>query len=235
MVHATHLTDEDRAAAGRHAHDGVPLPDHRTRPGRRHRSGPGPGRRGQPAVPGLATATPSSTCSRRPGRSSWTSGCATERRGHFAADELLTATVAGHAALGWPDAGRIGRGRGPTWSPSPWTRSRTAGSTRAVLAAAVVFAAVRGRRTPRRGRRSADRPRRPAPPGRRRTRPARRRDRGGAGGDRLLVDSIGELVTNDPASARAARSGSSGTRHWSSRTVGSPGSGRATKPRRPSG
>jgi cytosine/adenosine deaminase-related metal-dependent hydrolase len=35
----------------------------------------------------------------------------TERRGHFTAEDLLSAvTVAGHAALGWPDAGTIAVG-----------------------------------------------------------------------------------------------------------------------------
>ena len=35
----------------------------------------------------------------------------TERRGHFTAEELLTsATVTGHEALGWTDAGRIAPG-----------------------------------------------------------------------------------------------------------------------------
>ena len=48
----------------------------------------------------------------------------TERRGHFAAAELLAAaTVAGHAALGWPDAGAIAVGRaGRPGHGARWTR-----------------------------------------------------------------------------------------------------------------
>ncbi len=62
----------------------------------------------------------------------------TERRGNFAADELLdAATVRGHAALGWPDAGRIAVGaRADLVSVALDTR-RTAGCA----PEAIVFAA----------------------------------------------------------------------------------------------
>ena len=196
-VHATHLTDDDRTAARRHRHRRLPLPDHRTRPGRRHRPGPRARRRRQPAVPRQRQPR-----RHRPVRGgarggAATSGCATERRGHFAAAELLAAaTVAGHAALGWADAGtHRRRAPGPTWSPSGWTRS------------------ARPDDRPRRPRRCSP----PRPPTSRHVvvdgrevvrdgvhllRPtwprAARRGRGGVAVS-LLDRGIGELVTNDPA------------------------------------
>lgn len=47
----------------------------------------------------------------------------TRRRGHFSADDLATAlTAAGHACLGWPEAGEIAPGAYATWSRCRWTR-----------------------------------------------------------------------------------------------------------------
>ena len=74
----------------------------------------------------------------------------TERRGHFAAAELLdAATAAGHAALGWPDAGTIavGAARRPG--------HRRAGHGRAPPASTPAAARLRGdrRRRAARGRR----------------------------------------------------------------------------------
>jgi formiminoglutamate deiminase len=63
----------------------------------------------------------------------------TERRGHFAADELLAAaTLAGHRALGWPDAGRIAEGQRADLVTVDLAGVRTAG---AEPLGAAVFAA----------------------------------------------------------------------------------------------
>jgi len=64
---------------------------------------------------------------------------ATERRGHFSAAELLTAaTVTGHAALGWDDAGTIATGRRADLVAVSLESVRTAG----VDPAGLVFAAT---------------------------------------------------------------------------------------------
>jgi len=65
-----------------------------------------------------------------------------ERRGHFATDELLTAaTAAGHASLGWPDAGVIAPGSRADLVSVRLDSVRTAGFDPADAAAAAVFAA----------------------------------------------------------------------------------------------
>ena len=57
------------------------------------------------------TPTPSSTCSRRRGPSSWTSGWPRSRAATSRPEELLVAATEGGArSLGWPDAGRIAPG-----------------------------------------------------------------------------------------------------------------------------
>jgi cytosine/adenosine deaminase-related metal-dependent hydrolase len=62
-----------------------------------------------------------------------------ERRGHFAAAELLhAATAAGHAALGWPDAGAIEPGARADLVTVRLDTPRTVG----VDPAAIVFAAT---------------------------------------------------------------------------------------------
>ena len=72
---ARHPPDRRRhRAARRLRHRGVPVPDHRARPRRRHRPGPRARRRRARRCRSAATSTPSSTCSRRPGRWSCTSG-----------------------------------------------------------------------------------------------------------------------------------------------------------------
>ncbi|WP_229073133.1 formimidoylglutamate deiminase [Actinoplanes sp. DH11] len=64
---------------------------------------------------------------------------ATRRRGHFGAGELLTAaTAAGHASLGWPDAGEIAVGRRADLVAVSLDSVRTAGTDPAGL----VFAAT---------------------------------------------------------------------------------------------
>ena len=72
-VHATHLTAEDVSAPRRQRHRHLHVPHHRTRPRRRHR--PGRSRCGTraPRSSSAPTSTPSSTCSKRPARSRWTS------------------------------------------------------------------------------------------------------------------------------------------------------------------
>ncbi|HWL96553.1 MAG TPA: formimidoylglutamate deiminase [Nocardioidaceae bacterium] len=65
---------------------------------------------------------------------------ATQRRGHWNADELLTAaTSAGHASLGFPDAGRISVGAPADLVTVDLESTRTAGTGRGAEAA--VFAA----------------------------------------------------------------------------------------------
>jgi formiminoglutamate deiminase len=65
---------------------------------------------------------------------------ATQRRGHWSADELLTAaTSAGHASLGFPDAGRIAVGAPADLVTVDLESLRTAGTGRGAEAA--VFAA----------------------------------------------------------------------------------------------
>jgi formiminoglutamate deiminase len=66
-----------------------------------------------------------------------------EQRGHFAADELLrAATAAGHAALGWADAGVLAPGARADLVTVRLDTVRTAGFDPAETAAAVVFAAT---------------------------------------------------------------------------------------------
>jgi formiminoglutamate deiminase len=68
-----------------------------------------------------------------------------EHRGHFGVDELLSAaTLAGHAALGWSDAGRLAVGARADLVTVGLDTVRTAGFDPADPAAAVVFAAVAG-------------------------------------------------------------------------------------------
>ena len=84
-----------------------------------------------------------------------------EQRGHFDAGELLgAATAAGHAALGWPDAGRLAPGARADLVTVGLDTVRTAGYDPSDVAAGVVFAAERRRRPPRGGGRPGRRPRR---------------------------------------------------------------------------
>ena len=73
-VHATHLTDADIALLGGSGTGVCLCPTHRARPRRRHRPGPRAARRGRRRCRWAATSTPSSTCSKRPGRWRCTSG-----------------------------------------------------------------------------------------------------------------------------------------------------------------
>ena len=67
----------------------------------------------------------------------------TERRGHFSAAELLhAATAAGHAALGWADAGTIAPGARADLVTVRLDTVRTAGAAPADAVAAVVFGAT---------------------------------------------------------------------------------------------
>ncbi len=66
-----------------------------------------------------------------------------ERRGRFSVDDLLTmATANGHAALGWPDAGRIEPGARADLVTVRLDTVRTAGHDPEQVAAAVLFGAV---------------------------------------------------------------------------------------------
>jgi formiminoglutamate deiminase len=67
----------------------------------------------------------------------------TEVRGHWSAAELLTAaTSAGHAAIGWPDAGQLRPGAPADLVTVSLDSVRLAGARPADAAAAVVFAAT---------------------------------------------------------------------------------------------
>jgi cytosine/adenosine deaminase-related metal-dependent hydrolase len=67
----------------------------------------------------------------------------TERRGHWRAAELLhAATAAGHAALGWPEAGRLVAGSLADFSTVALDTVRLAGATQSHAAESVIFAAT---------------------------------------------------------------------------------------------
>jgi formiminoglutamate deiminase len=69
----------------------------------------------------------------------------TRRRGHWTAGELLTtATSAGHAALGWPEAGRIEAGAYADLTTVTFDSVRLAGASPDHLAESLVFAATAG-------------------------------------------------------------------------------------------
>jgi formiminoglutamate deiminase len=66
---------------------------------------------------------------------------ATGQRGHFSADELAqTITVAGHASLGWPDAGDIAPGAWADLVTVSFDSPRLAGTVAADALASVIFA-----------------------------------------------------------------------------------------------
>ncbi len=68
---------------------------------------------------------------------------ATGQRGHFSADELArAATVAGHACLGWPDAGEIAAGGLADLVTVALDTPRLAGTAAATALESVVFAAT---------------------------------------------------------------------------------------------
>ena len=168
-----------RGAARRDPYGRLRLPDHRTRPRRRHRPAPRPGDAGAPlslgsdqhAVVDLFEEARAVELDER---------LRTRRRGHWTAAELLTAaTSTGHEALGWPEAGppRTGRVRGPghrlpglrtPGGHRPGSADRGAGLRRV----------ARGRAA-RRRLRPRGRPRRPSRTGRRRPGRAGRDDRRG--------------------------------------------------------
>ena len=66
------------------------------------------------------------------------------RRGHFPADELVTAaTVAGHRALGWPDAGTIAPGARADLVAVALDTPRTAGTEPAAVPFTATAADIR--------------------------------------------------------------------------------------------
>ena len=226
-VHATHLTDADRAAARRHRHRRLPVPHHRTRPGRRHRPGPGAGRRRQPAVPRQ----------RQPRRDRPVRGGPRGRAGRAAAHRAAratspppscsrAATAAGHAALGWTDAGRIAPGARADLVTVRLDTRRAPPACRPGRGA--VFAATAADVDARRGRTAGVGRAATASTLRRSTCPRALRD-GDRGGDWPMSPA------GRPTSAswspttrrrRRRRSGCCATPRWSSRTAGSPGSAR---------
>ncbi len=112
----------------------------------------------------------------------------TERRGNFAADELLdAATVRGHAALGWNDAGRIAVGARADLVCVALDTPRTAGCA----PGAIVFAASRAGR----------------PPGHR-----RRHGRSCATGEHVTIGDVGDALRRATWPVAMLRSQSSGAR-----------------------
>ncbi len=154
-VHAIHLTDDDVALLGRIRHARLRLPDHRGRPGRRHRAvrraARPPARRSASAP----TSTSRSTCSPRRSGSTSTSGCGPAGGRRSVRRSLLDALAAnGFTRARAADGGRIGRGHGrrPGRDPARLARAPPASTpTRRVLVA------DRGRRAHRRGGRRAGR------------------------------------------------------------------------------
>ena len=67
---------------------------------------------------------------------------ATQERGHFTAAELISAaTTAGHASLGWPEAGELSAGALADFVTVALDSPRTAGATLATALESVIFAA----------------------------------------------------------------------------------------------
>ena len=109
VVHATHLTDDDIELLGTTGTNVCITPDHRARPRRRHRA-----RRAGCTTPAAgsrsaATATRSSTCSRRCAAWRWTSGWPPSERGHWTGGRAARRGT-GHDSLGFADAGAIAVG-----------------------------------------------------------------------------------------------------------------------------
>jgi formiminoglutamate deiminase len=141
-VHATHLSDEDRVRLGGHAASVCFCPTTE----RDLADGIGPARALVDAGSPLCLGSDSHATI-----DMWEEARAVElderlrdeHRGHFDADELLTAATAnGHAALGWPDAGRIEPGARADLVTVRLDTVRTAGHDPAQVAAAAVFAAT---------------------------------------------------------------------------------------------
>ena len=132
-VHATHLTAGDIRLLGGAAHRRVHVPHHRTRPRRRHRPGPRSCSARAPRCRWAATATPSSTCWRRPAPWSWTSGCAAAPAATGPPPSCCAPRPEdGHAALGWPEAGRLETGALADFTTVALDSVRTAGPAAAV-------------------------------------------------------------------------------------------------------
>jgi formiminoglutamate deiminase len=105
-VHATHLTGGDIDLLGRSGTTICMCPTTGAGPRRRHRAGSSPGRRRLAGCRSAATATRSSTSSRRhaawSSTSAWPPSVAATGRPPAL---LRAATCDGHASLGWSDAG----------------------------------------------------------------------------------------------------------------------------------
>ena len=128
-VHATHLTADDIAALGRTGTDLLLLPDHRARPGRRHRPGPRP------------CATPGRRCRLgsdqhavdRPVRGGARAGDARAAGPCSAGGSAPPSCCARHRATrasAGPTPAGSRSARAPTSLPSGWTRRAPPGPTR---------------------------------------------------------------------------------------------------------
>ncbi len=122
-MHATHLTDDDIAALGGTGTAVCACPSTEADLA----DGVGPFRRlrdaGSPLCLGSDQhAVTDLLAEARAGRGARAAGHAASAAASARPSWSTPLTVAGHRALGWPDAGRIAAGRsGPTWSPSGWT------------------------------------------------------------------------------------------------------------------
>ncbi|MBC2931817.1 formimidoylglutamate deiminase [Nocardioides sp. zg-1228] len=139
VVHATHLTDDDVALIGRAGAYAAFCPTTERDLG----DGIGPSRRLHDAGARLTLGSDSHAVIdlfEEMRAVELDERLATQRRGHWSADELLdAATVTGHASLGWPDAGAIAVGQRADLVVVDPASPRTAGAGRDE--GAVVFAA----------------------------------------------------------------------------------------------
>ena len=170
-IHATHPTRRRHRAARRRGRDGLPVPDDRARPRRRHRAGPRARGRRRAARAGQRLA-----CGHRPARGGArrrarrAPGLRRARASHGRPSCSSAATAGGYASLGLPDGGRIAPGALADLTTVALDSVRLAGTP---PLDGVVFCAERRRRARRHGRRALDRARRRARVDRRRARAAR--------------------------------------------------------------
>ena len=139
-------------------HHGVPVPDHRARPRRRHRARPGTARRRVARSRSAATSTPSSICSPRHAALEMHERLASGERGRFTPADLLDALTAHSAAR--VVRRRAAGGRGPRRPRRRPARHPADGRSRPGPGGA---RRERRRRRHRGGRRQRRRQRRPAP------------------------------------------------------------------------
>ena len=144
----TSPTTTSRCWAARHHR--LLLPDHRARPGRRHRAGPSAARRRHPAQPGLRPARGDRPVRGGPRAGDARAAGQPPARPVHPGELLAAAIAAGYRSLGWPDGGRIAAGAPADLVAVRSDSVRTAGRRPGQQ---IVYAATARRRRPRRGRR----------------------------------------------------------------------------------